>query len=507
MEVSIKDEMGALAPRGEIGEIVVRSRFLSQGYWNNPDLTAKVFQTDPLDSAVRIYRTGDLGRWRRDGTLEHVGRKGRTIRLRGYDIEPFQVECELMRQPGVADAIVLLHDDAAAQKQCLVGYVIAPPNTSPSVMREALSERLPSYMVPSHIVVLDNFPIASSGKIDRNALPPPHLEKPRSVVIRAPSDEQEHELLAIWQEVLKISNIGIDDDFFELGGDSLQALTVFMEIEARLGCSLSPTTLMQAPTVARLAEFIRTSKEIGALVTLRHSGTGLPLFLVSWNFILGGHYRHLLCDLKSDRPVFGLQPPPLDGRHSIPRTIESMAAAYVKEIRQAQPHGPYSLAGHSFGGRVSFEIAQQLVREGERVSFLGLIDTVGGVTPIERRSWVLHYIEHTNYMDRIRSPILDVWCRLRRSIPYKYRPTYWRWLIYRANRAYVLMLKPFPGHITFFSSAGNSERRREYWSPLAGGGLTVLEVPAHHDHMVSPPHSKLVAEHIDACLDAAALRE
>src|SRR5262249_13590216 len=417
-------------------------------------------------------------------------------------------------------------------------------------IRRGLAERLPSYMVPSHIVVLDSFPIASSGKIDRNALPPPHLEKTRPVVIRAPSDEQEHELLAIWQEGLKISTIGIENDLFELCGDSLQALTVFMEIEAWLGCSLSPTTLVQAPTIARRAEYIRTIEGIRTLVTLRDSGTGLPLFLVSWNFILGAHYRHLLCDLKSDRPVFGLQPPPLDGKHSIPRTIESMAAAYVKEIRQAQPHGPYLLAGHSFGGRVSFEIAQQLVREGERVSFLGLIDTVGGVTPIERWSWVseaaglsrkvqgvhslrellfrglgyarrrglhymrhklnytertLNYVEHMNYMGRIRSPILDLWCRLRRSIPYKYRPTYWTWLVYRANRAYVLKL--FPGQVTFFSSAGNSERRREYWGPLAGGGLTVLEVPAHHDHMVSPPHSKFVAEHIDACLDAAALRE
>jgi thioesterase domain-containing protein len=276
---------------------------------------------------------------------------------------------------------------------------------------------------------------------------------------------------------------------------------------------------VQAPTIARLAEFIRTSKGIGTLVTLRDSGTGLPLFLVSWNFTLGAHYRHLLCDLKSDRPVFGLQPLPLDGKHRIPRTIESMAAAYVKEIRQAQPHGPYLLAGHSFGGRVSFEIAQQLVRQGERVSFLGLIDTVGDR---ERWSWVSEAVGLSRKVQGIRSlrellfrglgyvrlrgehlrnPILDLWHRLRRSIPYKYRPTYWRWLLYRANRAYVL--KPFPGHITFFSSAGNSERRREHWGPLARGGLTVFEVPAGHYEMIQPPHSKLLAEHFDACLDAA----
>ena len=299
--------------------------------------------------------------------LEHMGRKGRRIRLRGYNVEPFQVECELMRQPGVTDAIVLLHEGAAGEEPCLVGYVVAPPNASPSAMRKGLAERLPSYMVPSHIVVLDSFPIASSGKIDRNALPPPYQKDTRLVAFRAPSDDREHALLEIWQEVLKIPKIGIDDDFFELGGTSLQVLMLFAEIEARLGCSLSPTTILQAPTIARLAEFIRTTPGIAAsqsLVPLRASGTGLPLFLVSGRTLLAMFYRDLVSDLKSDRPVYGLQPPPLDGKHRIPRTIESMAADYLTEIRRVQPHGPYFLAGHSFGGRVSFEMAQQLVRDG-----------------------------------------------------------------------------------------------------------------------------------------------
>ena len=188
-----------------------------------------------------------------------MGRKGRRIRLRGYNIEPFQIECELMRQPGVTDVVVLLHDGGAGQEPCLVGYVVAPPNTSPSAIRKGLAERLPSYMVPSHIVVLDKFPIASSGKIDHKALPPPDPDELRLAAPRPPSDDHEHELLKIWQEVLKIPNIGVDDDFFELGGTSLQALMVFSEIEARLGHSLSPTTIVQAPTIARLADFIRTS--------------------------------------------------------------------------------------------------------------------------------------------------------------------------------------------------------------------------------------------------------
>src|SRR4029077_3310593 len=125
---------------GEIGEIFVRSRFLAQGYWNNPDLTAEVFQVDPLDSTIRIYRTGDLGRWRSDGMLEHLGRKGRGIRLRGYSVEPFEVESELMREPGVRDAVVFLHDGGAGQEPCLVGYVVAHPNASALALRKGLAD-------------------------------------------------------------------------------------------------------------------------------------------------------------------------------------------------------------------------------------------------------------------------------------------------------------------------------------------------------------------------------
>jgi amino acid adenylation domain-containing protein len=518
VEVCIKDEKDALVRPGEIGEIVVRSRFLAQGYWNDPDLTAKAFQTDPLDSAIRIYRTGDLGRSRSDGTLEHMGRKGRGIKLQGYSVEPFQVECELLRQPGVTDAVVLLHDRAAGQEPCLVGYVVAPVNSSPSAIRKGLAGCLPPYMVPSHIVVLDSFPIASSGKIDRDALPPPYREEARVSALRMPSDDYEHQLLTIWQEVLKIPKIGIDDDFFELGGGSLQVLKLFATIEGRLGCSLSPTTIMQAPTIARLAEFIRAARGGAAshqsLVPLRTSGISLPLFLVPPDYygIYGiVHYRHLLKDLRRDRPVFGLQPLPLDRRHHIPRTIESVAADYLSEIRRKQPHGPYFLAGYSFGGLVGFEIAQQLVREGQRVGFLGLIDTVLHDASAKPRSQISAAIRLSRRIyDFLRKPTkypvskrwYNLMLRLGRSIPYEQRASFEHWLSARANRGYVP--KPYPGHITMFSSAGNSERQRANWGPLAGGGLTILEVPAGHDHMASPPHSKLLAEYFNACLDVTA---
>jgi thioesterase domain-containing protein len=242
---------------------------------------------------------------------------------------------------------------------------------------------------------------------------------------------------------------------------------------------------------------------------------------VSVLFSLGTHYRHLVSDLKSDRPVFGLQPLPMDGKHRIPRTVESIAAEYIIQIRRVQPHGPYFLAGHSFGGRVSFEIAQQLVREGERVSFLGLINTaihdmpawVSEAARLSRRVRHVHGFQELLFrglrylLDRglrcmryVRNLVLELWFRLGGSIPYKYRLSYYDWLRIPAGRNYVH--KPYPGHITMFSSAGNSDRQRADWGPLARGGLTVLEVPAGHIDMISPPHCKLLAEHFDACLDA-----
>jgi len=517
VEVFLQDEKGAPVAPGEIGEVVVRSRFFARGYWNNPGLTAQVFQTDPLDNDIRIYRTGDLGRWRSDGTLEHAGRKGRTIRLRGYNVEPFQVECELMRQSDIADAVVVLYDGAAGDEPSLVGYVVAPANTSPSAIRAGLAERLPSYMVPSHIIVLDSFPIGASGKIDLNALPPPRREDLHLVPFRTPTDEHERELCTIWQDVLNLPKIGIDDDFFELGGTSLQALSVFAKIEERLGCSLSPSAIIQAPTVARLAGFIRATTGT-SLVPLRTSGKGLPLFLVTPGYHGVMQYRHLVRHLKSDRPVFGLQPLPLDGKHGIARSIESMAADYATEIRRVQPHGPYFITGHCYGGRVSFEIAQQLVREGERVSFLGLIDTVyhkaaiegspllseavrvsgkarnvGGFQELVARGWV--FIKW-----RICCRLLDLWFRLGGAIPHAHRFSYYGWVCTRARAHYAA--KPYTGHITMFSSAGNSKTQRAHWGPLARGGLTVLEVPATHADIVSPSHSKVLAEYFDACLEA-----
>lgn len=504
------------------GELLIKSRYIALGLWQDGSLQQGPFEQDPIDPSVRILRTGDLVQLGEDGLVEIIGRKDRQVKIGGLRVNPREIEDTLCRCSNVAEAAVVARDDDEGVT-ALVAYVVPIQPAVASFLADlkaAIASQLPRHSHPAHIHLVSKIPLLPNFKPDviaLAALAAPFKDEARRAAFRAPSDDRERELLAIWQEVLKLPTLGIDDDFFELGGTSLQALMMFARIETRLGCSLSPTTIVRAPTIARLAEFIRATTDGAAspsLVPLRTSGAGPPLFLVHNLYPFVVYYRHLLSDLNCDRPVFGLQPPPLDGMHRIARTIESMAADYVRQIRRVQPYGPYFLAGHSFGGRVSFEIAQQLVAEGDRVSFLGLIDTILGDEGVpswaSKAMWIARHSD--GFQDLlfrearlVRSTVsmrqFDLWARLGRPVPYERQPGYFNWLYVRANRDH--MLKPYRGHITVFSSAGNSERQRAFWTPLACGGLTVLEVPASHDDMVLPPHSKLLAEYIDACLDSA----
>ena len=515
-EIRLENDAGQIVGPGEIGEIVVKSPFLALGYWKEPELTAASFPTDPADGR-RFFRTGDLGRWRSDGTLEHFGRKGRKIKVRGFSVEPFEVECELMRQPGISNAVVVLHQDAG-KEALLVAYVAAPSNISASTIRNGLATRLPTHMVPSHIVVMDSLPMTAGGKIDRRALPLPSLKNLPLQGYRAATNEHERALVSIWEEILKLSKIGIDDNFFELGGTSLQALILFDRIKTLLSRNLPPSAIICAPTIAQLAELMRQEGTLGtaeSLVPFRLSGGNEPLYMMHGNNGSLFYVRHLLTDLKSNRPVYGLQPPPLDGAHRILHTIESMATSYVAEIRRVQPRGPYFLMGYSFGGWVVFEMAQQLVQEGERVNFLGMIDTIlrhppvpsraarlrCGIQGLPRQKVPLYLLLRvykslafrTKTRKRVAALRLNALRRLfKRTMSDTQRSDYYEWLCARARRQYVP--RPYSGHLTIFSSAGNSEWQRLCWKPLVQGGLTVLEVPAGHLEMIWPPHSKLLAE-------------
>jgi thioesterase domain-containing protein len=390
-----------------------------------------------------------------------------------------------------------------------------------------LAKKLPAYMVPSAIVMLQALPLTPSGKIDRGALPPP--SKACRADTRPPANDVERALALIWQDVLHFPEVGVDDDFFELGGTSLQAFLIFAWIAKKFGHDLPPSTMVRAPTIARQADLLCRVADFGTLklVPFRQTGRRAPLFIVHAAFGDIMFVRELVPHLKSDRPLYGLQPPPLDGSQRVHRTIEAIAADYLAEIRGLQPTGPYFFAGYSVGGWVAYEMAQKLVRQGETVGLLGIIDTLGhrdhetAAPRIGRHIRALHkrsFREKLSYV-RMRttknlaygfaSARLAVSQHLPKTIatrffrppPYNLRPDLYNAIYTNAARNYAR--EPYAGPIAVFSSKGQSERHKRFWGPLARDGVTVMEIPAGHTGMVWPPYSTLLAESFDACLERA----
>ena len=258
MEILLLGENGHPVPRGATGEIAVRSAYLAAGYWRRPDLTAGRFRADPARPGSRIYRSGDLGRLRPDDMLEHLGREDGVAKVRGRRVEIADVESALAMLPGVAEAAAAVREDGAAEPR-LVAYLVPMGGsvTSVSEIRRALAERLPDFMVPSAIVMLERLPLNDNGKVDRGALPPPGRERPAlRVTFVAPRKALESSLAEAWVETLGVTPIGIHDNFLDLGGDSLKAAAALARIASEVGVELSLEELFDAPTVAGLAERI-----------------------------------------------------------------------------------------------------------------------------------------------------------------------------------------------------------------------------------------------------------
>lgn len=253
--VSIVDEVGAPVPVGHSGEIAVGSAYLSPGYWRNPELTAAKFLPNPNGSDKRIYLTGDLGRIRPDGMLEHLGRKDSMVKIRGYQVEPAAVEAALSAIPTLKAAAITLQTSTENEPQ-LVAYCV-PKATSPAVseLRETLRTTLPAHMIPAAFVMLNELPMLPNGKVDRKALPKPAADTrwPRpsvNTVYQSPRTPLEEILVAIWQDVLRVEPVGVDDRFLDLGGNSLRAMRIHARLNHQLQTELPETLLFEHATVA-----------------------------------------------------------------------------------------------------------------------------------------------------------------------------------------------------------------------------------------------------------------
>ncbi|NJL51094.1 MAG: amino acid adenylation domain-containing protein [Hydrococcus sp. SU_1_0] len=377
-QVRILDTYGQLVPIGVSGEIHLGGVQLARGYLNRPDLTAEKFIFNPSNQSERLYKTGDLGRYLTDGSVECLGRIDNQVKIRGFRIELGEIEANLGSHALVSSCVVVAREDVTGDKR-LVAYLIANHN-APSIkeLRQFLELSLPHYMIPSHFVILDKFPLTPNGKIDRRALPAPD-EQLKSTVIIPPRNEREQQLAEIWQSVLHLESISIDDNFFELGGHSLLAVQLFDKIEQTFGKKLPLATLFQAPTIAKLAEILvaRDTNFWNSLVLLKPGNLNLaPLFLVHDADGETMLYSGLANQLDSERPVYGIRPASQEDCPIIHTRITDMVQHYISEIRKVQPQGPYLVGGLCCGGVLAFEIACQLQAQGEQVPFLGIIDAI-----------------------------------------------------------------------------------------------------------------------------------
>ena len=379
-------------PVGVAGELYVAGAGLARGYLRRPALTAERFVADPhgLEPGGRMYRTGDLARWLPDGQLEFLGRVDQQVKIRGFRVELGEIEAALTAQPSVAQAAVIAREHSPGGKR-LLAYVVAAPGQTPeaAALRRRLGEQLPDYMVPSAFVVLESLPLTANGKLDRRSLPEPVAFQHEKGSV-PPRDALETQLVAIWENALKLQPIGVTDNYFELGGDSLRAVQIFAEIEQTLGKRLPVTSLIETPTVEALAPRVRQSTRsegCDPVVAIQSQGTRPPFFGIHGRDGNVLFYREFSRLLSKEQPFYALQAQGLDGKPIERTSVEAMAPYYLEGMRKVQPRGPYLLGGYSFGGLAAYEIARHLRAAGEEVALLVLFDTANPAKPARVRSW------------------------------------------------------------------------------------------------------------------------
>jgi amino acid adenylation domain-containing protein len=516
-----------LVPRGEVGELWVGGAGLARGYRGRDDLTAERFTTLTVGGreAARVYRTGDLARWSPEGVLVHLGRADQQIKLRGVRIEPGEIEGALLRHPSVRAAAAIARGHNGAEPR-LLAYAVCDPESPQDgrALREFLRGTLPEQMVPSAVVTLDEMPLMQNGKLDRARLPDP----------AGPSGEGElsdleRQLAELWLELLELDVLpGPDDDFFEIGGQSLLAFKLIDRIATDLGRELPLDALLEGSTLRQLAAQITAGG--GArhkrVVGVNRDGTRTPCVYVHAG--AGGMFtlRSLSAALGADQPFYGIQAY-LDRARSGGQLspIAPTARECVSLLREAQPHGPYLLTGHSAGGHVAFEMACILQAAGEEVALVGLIDppaphTLRLTGRITARARELRGISAERgglatlgagmataaraLVNRVRpageqtteesDELLDVpWMRALQQQERTYRPG------------------RFDGDVVVFQSEDTAQATGTDtlgWERYTSGAVDVVRIPGGHVSMLLDPHVQVLAREVaERVLAAQALSQ
>ncbi|WGV24584.1 non-ribosomal peptide synthetase [Halotia branconii] len=380
-QVYILDNQLQPVPVGVIGELHIGGAGLARGYLNRPELTAEKFIPNHLsnEAEARIYKTGDLARFLPDGSIEYCERIDHQVKIRGFRIELGEIEALLTQHPQVRLVAVIAREDEPGNPR-LVAYIVTHSEQilPESELHQFLKEQLPEYMIPSAFVMLETLPLTPNGKLDRRALPAPKTS--RSFLGKEylqPRDTVELALTQIWSNILNVYPVGVQDNFFDLGGHSLLAVRLMAHIKQKFSQNLPLATLFQYPTIESLANLLRQESGVSSwspLVEVQKGNSQYPFFCLPGG---GGNVLYLY-DLArylgENQTFYGLQAPGLNGESEPLTCVEDMAAYYIQAIQTVQPEGPYFLGGHSFGGSIAYEMAQQLVKSGYEVALVAILD-------------------------------------------------------------------------------------------------------------------------------------
>jgi thioesterase domain-containing protein len=520
----VLDAAGNDAPVWVAGQLHIGGAGLALGYWKDEDKTAAAFVRHPR-SGERLYRTGDLGRYLPDGNIEFLGRADFQVKIQGFRVELGEIEHALLAHPEIRAAAVCVGSSGAGKQLHAFVVTATEEGFDAEALQRYLHGKLPHYMVPSQIARLEQLPLSANGKIDRQALGLLGQRVPQQQArsYAAPVTAVQTALVAIWEEVLDQRPVGIDDDFFDLGGQSFAAVRVMTRVARQLGQRLPLSALLEGRTIAHLARQLEQRQAWSPLVPIHGiGGAARACFLVH---PAGGNvlcYRHLAERLE--RPVYGLQAAGLSGEQPPLDRIEDMAALYLAALRQAQPAGPYLLGGWSSGGVIAYAMARQLEAEGEQVERVLMLDTPApqqheAVDPYTMLGWFLEDLDigyqpaaidlHGLAPDGTAPALSAALAALARSGQLRgefdaaqLEPVYqvFSGIIHACRRyrpgrivAPISVLRASEGRVSEFADHPAAHTPDWGWADCTSGAVSSLAIPGSHYTILSPRHGDALA--------------
>ncbi len=510
----------SLVPFGSSGEIYVGGPGLTKGYLNRPDLTNRVFISNPYDDpklGEKLYKTGDFGRYNHNGNIEYLGRADQQVKIRGFRIELDEIEEAILRNDKVYEAVTIINERGGTKT--LVAFIKGDEKLDKASLKDDLKKILPDFMIPSTFILLDEIPQLPNGKIDKKSLLNLDISSNRQNVSKGktPQGEIAITLSEIWKEVLGCDNIAIDDNFFEIGGDSIKSIEMLSKVRNE-GINLSPNQIFEHQTIEELEKFVLKNKDQDDqwdyLVPFRKTGHKKALFCMHAG---GGNvffYRGLLNHIDSDRPLYGIQASGMYGKkHKMHNTISDMADDYIETLKKVQRKGPYNILAYCFSASVGHEISMKLRKSGEDCNLI-IIDTMAKPwtlnTPYRLKIRILGFFKRLlkDPLNTFENMISIRWEKLSRNLNGLFGQESKNSLeeiqTNLERLSFTYEWEAFNGKISLILTDKAHESLNEEtinsWKEFASGGIRILRTKGEHHFLFNEDNLGNIAKKIEECI-------